>query len=417
MPRYRTADQGWVRERNLAVVLNYRWEAGRPISRAQLAAMSGLNKSTVSSLVEGLLDWEFVHEVGLSEPRTGRPGLLLDINPDAGRILGAEIGVETVSVVMADFRARVVWRREEPRPAAESPEATLARLVEILDCAMAEARDEDQRLFGIGLGAPGLIERATGSLLFAPNLRWRDVPLREPLARRYGVAVYVDNEANAAALGEQFLGVARQATNVVYVSGGVGLGGGIIIDGKLFGGSNGYAGEIGHMALSGDGAPCACGSHGCWETLVGPKAIVRRVRDLVAAGGPSPALMAAAGGCVEDICMDDVLEAARQRDPLVLRALDEVGQSLGQGIANLVNAFNPDLVVLGGVLSLAGSYVLESARRTVAQRALAASADGLEIKLSAFRLDACLMGGVTLVLRDILANPAAWKPKNRLEEK
>ncbi len=415
--RYRTADQGWVRERNLAVALNYLWEAGRPISRAQLAAMSGLNKSTVSSLVEGLLDWEFVHEVGLSEPRTGRPGLLLDINPDAGRILGAEIGVETVSVVMADFRARVVWRREEPRPAAESPEATLARLVEILDCAMAEARDEDQRLFGIGLGAPGLIERATGSLLFAPNLRWRDVPLREPLARRYGVPVYVDNEANAAALGEQFLGVARQATNLVYVSGGVGLGGGIIIDGRLFGGRNGYAGEIGHMALSGDGEPCACGSHGCWETLVGPKAIVRRVRDLVAAGGPSPALMAAAGGCVEDICMDDVLEAARQRDPLVLQALDEVGQSLGQGIANLVNAFNPDLVVLGGVLSLAGSYVLESARRTVAQRALAASADGLEIKLSAFRLDACLMGGVTLVLRDILANPAAWKPKNRLEEK
>jgi glucokinase-like ROK family protein len=267
-----------------------------------------------------------------------------------------------------------------------------------------------QRLLGIGVGVPGLVDHATGTLLFAPNLGWRDVPVRE-MWRRFGVPVLVENEANAAALGEHMLGVARRVDNFIYLSAGVGLGGGIVIDGKLYGGVGGYAGEIGHMTLVPDGPQCNCGNRGCWETLVGPPAIIERVQQ-AAREGRTQQLMALpeVDGNIQAIRMKHVLEAAERGELAVLHVLDDAGRYLGIGMANLLNAFNPSLVVLGGVLSLAGPYILPRAQREVEARALAAARAGVDITLSAFKFDACVMGGVSLIVREILSNPAAWHP-------
>ncbi len=405
-----------MRERNLAIVLNYLWEAGRPISRADLTKTSGLNKSTVGSLLTQLQSWGLVKESGISNQRPGRPGVLIDINPDAGRIIGAEIGIGFVTVIVADMKAKVLWRRnvkttEAGKPLTELSQAEVLEQAEhLVQEAIAKAMTCDCRLCGIGLGVPGLVNHSTGTLLFAPNLGWRNVPFRDMWHQRFGVPVIVENEANAAALGEHVLGVAKQLGNFVYLSAGVGLGGGLVIDGKLYGGTGGYAGEIGHMTLEPEGPQCNCGNRGCWEMLVGPRAILQRVRQ-AAVEGRAPDLLAQCGGNANAIQMEHVLQAAAQDQPAVLSALAEVGRYLGIGIANLINALNPKMVVLGGVLSAVSPYILPRAQYEVNQRALETAREGMQIKISAFQLDACVMGGIALILRGILNNPVIWEHK------
>ena len=415
--RYRTGDQAWVRERNLAIVLNYLWEAGQPVSRAHLVQVSGLNKSTVGSILAQLQSWGLVKDSGMSEPRPGRPGTLIDMNPEAGRLIGAEIGVGFVSAVVTDLKAGVLWRHkietfeDGEMPATLQDQARVLKQTEdLVHEAIQQATAGETRLFGIGLGVPGLVDHATGTLLFAPNLKWSNVPLRDMWQKCFGVPVVVENEANAAALGEWMLGVGRQVDNFVYLSAGVGLGGGLMINGKLYGGRGGFAGEVGHMTLDPDGPPCNCGSRGCWEVLIGPTAIVQRVRQAVVEGRATN-LLALCGGDPEAIRMEHVLQAAEHGEPAVLNTLDEVGRYLGIGIANLINTFNPSLVVLGGVLSLAGPYILPRAQQEVNTRALAVARKGVEITLSAFKFDACVMGGAALILHEILNNPALWQPK------
>ena len=276
--------------------------------------------------------------------------------------------------------------------------------------AIDQAQAAGQRLLGIGVGVPGLVDRATGTLLFAPNLGWRDVPLRD-MWQRFGVPVIIENEANAAALCEHMMGVARRIDNFIYLSAGVGLGGGIVIDGKLYGGAGGYAGEIGHMTLVPNGPQCKCGNRGCWETLVSPTAIIGRVQ-LAANEGRTPHLMALpeVNGDIEAIRMQHVLASAEHGEPAVLNILDDTGRYLGIGIASLINALNPGLVVLGGMLSLAGPHILPRAQREAETRALAATRAGASITLSTFKDDACVKGAICLIVREVLSNPAAWHP-------
>ncbi len=409
--RYRTGDQNWVRERNLSIVLHYIWDAGHPIARARLTEISGLNKSTMGNLLTQLQAWRFVRETGTVNVGPGRPGVMIDIDPNGGRLIGAEIGVDFVSVVLTDFKANVVWRKKIDTNGSARQQAEVLALTErLFQEAIDDTRAAGQRLLGIGVGVPGLVDHATGTLLFAPNLGWRNVPLRD-MWRRYGVPVIIENEANAAALGEHMIGTAKNVDNFIYLSAGVGLGGGVIIDGKLYGGVGGYAGEIGHMTLVPDGPQCACGNRGCWETFVGPTAILDRVRE-AAQQGRTPILMSLPDvlGDVRAIRLPHVVEAAARGEEAVRHVLDEVGRYLGIGIANLLNAFNPSMVVLGGVLSLAGPYLLPRARREVEARALSAARSNVEIKLSAFKFDACVMGGASLITREILNDPTAWKP-------
>ncbi|MBP1774207.1 MAG: hypothetical protein H6Q86_213 [candidate division NC10 bacterium] len=415
-PRYRTGDQNWVRERNLAIALSYVWEAGRPISRAEMVNTSGLNKSTVGSLLAQLQAWGFVKEGGRSEPRPGRPGTLLDVNPDGGRLIGVEIGVGFVSVAVTDMKAEVRWRQKvdvtiAPAPSRQHQARVLETAERLVQTAIAKTVGR-HRMLGIGLGVPGLVDHKTGTLLFAPNLHWRDVPLRDRWIERFGVPVIVENEANAAALGEQMLGTAKGVDDFIYLSAGVGLGGGLVVRGELYGGTGGFAGEVGHMTIEPDGPPCNCGNRGCWETLAGPTTIIRKVREAIAAGR-APRQTLVGDGALEALRMDQVLQAAASGDPVVLEILGEVGCYLGIGIANLINVFNPSLVVMGGVLSLVAPYVLPRARQEVEARAVAAPRREVRILVSRFKFDACVMGGVSLILRKILSDPVAWRPQQR----
>jgi glucokinase-like ROK family protein len=254
------------------------------------------------------------------------------------------------------------------------------------------------------VGLPGLVDLHTGQLMLAPNLKWREVPIRQILADQFALPVYVENEANAAALGEYYFGVARGIENTIYLSAGIGLGAGILIRGKLFRGSQGYASEVGHMTVQPEGELCGCGNRGCWETLVGPRAVVRRVQKSLQAGAQTM-MSTLVGGDHQRVTFDIVVQAAGAGDPAALLALDEVGRYLGLGMANLINIFNPELIVLGGALNLASPFLLPAIEQTIKKDALRPSRESVLVVPSAHGTDACVMGAVALVLDEILREP------------
>ncbi len=403
-PLAAAVDHARMRELNLTLILD-RLRQEPNLSRAELAHRTGLTRPTVSSLVAALIADGFVREVGAVSSPLGRPSIALALNPQAGFLLGAEIGVDFIAAVLTDFSAQVVWQTREALKAAGSREEVLEAVLTMLQEGVDLAKNASLPLLGIGLGVPGLVDRSSGRLLFAPNLGWRDVPLKALLEERIQTDVIVDNEANLAALGESTFGAARGAHLVLYVSSGVGLGGGLVLDGQLFQGSDGFAGEFGHMTVDPGGLPCNCGSRGCWETLVSQWAVFRRIRAAAQAGAAT-ALLEMTGGDLQALTFEQVCAAAANADAIALAALEETGHYLGIGIASLVNAFNPQLVVFGGILSTAFEYLLPGIQAEVEQRALQWARQNLRIIPAQYGRDACPLGGVAAVYREVLMHPA-----------
>jgi glucokinase-like ROK family protein len=410
MSRLKSVDHTKMREMNLSLILNtLRLHA--PISRAGLSSVTQLNKTTVSSLVRELLENALIREIGVDPTVTdiGRPAINLEVNPEVGYIIGADIGVDYISIIATNFAIEIVLRRYENTLELTSQQKILHRAIAMLHDVHCEltSTGRGQPVFGIGLGLPGLVDHATGTLLFAPNLGWHDLPIREMLVQEFSLPIYVDNEANLAALGETYFGAGRESNYVLYVVSSVGLGGGIVIDGRVMTGAAGFAGEFGHMTLDPGGLHCSCGNYGCFETLVSQRALYRRIRSAVGKGKPS-LLVEATEGDLNRLTVPMIVQAAQDGDSVARAALEETGHWLGIGIANLVNALNPERVVFGGTLSLAHEYLLPVVKEVVGKRALRWSNETAEIVIAEHGPDASVIGGVAAVYREILSNPTRW---------
>ena len=401
--QFRTGDQTFVRELNRSILLERLW-VGSPVSRADLAGSTGLNKTTVSSLVDGLISDGFVREIGLDASAGGRPGVLLELNPDAGLMIGAEIGVECLNVVVSNLRASVSWRRQVLFERSDSLEHVLERLATMLRQAKQHCQRRGLRLFGAGITIPGLVDVGSGTLVFEPNMGWTNVAVRQHLIDRLHIPILIDNDANAAALAERYFGVARGVDDFAYVVANIGLGTGLVLGGHILLGVSGHAGEAGHTTIDPDGPLCRCGNRGCWERLASQRALMERAEQAIAAGRPTLLAGTTDQGTAR-VNMQTVLQAAQAGDDVALEALHETGMYLGIGIANLVNIFNPSLVVLGGTLSLAHEFLLPVARQVAQERAMRELRQAARIVVSAFKADACVMGGVALVLHGLLSRP------------
>ena len=397
------ADQNLVRKFNTAVVINA-LRRRAPLSRAELASCTGLNRSTISSIINELLNGSLVQETTLQSDRIGRPGMLLELNPAGGFAVGIELGVDFISLVVTDFVANVLWRSRVFSDAALGMNAVLRRAFEMTQQALEVGIARQLRPLGIGLGIPGLVDLRHGELKLAPNLGWKNTPLRQLLSAQFNLPVFVENDAKAAALGEYYFGVARGLSNFIFLNAGVGLGAGIVLGGKLFRGSHGYATEVGHMIIDVNGEQCGCGKRGCWETLVGPRAVLRRFRQTLRDGVPSTVLHAVDND-LDHITFENVANAALQGDPAALAAMRQVGADLGFGIANLVKIFNPQMVVLGGELNYCSQILLPEVEKVVASNSMSLACEDVKITASAHGLDACVMGAAALVLDDILREP------------
>jgi len=400
---YRTGDQTLVREINLAVIMNY-LRTNAPISRAALAEATGLNKTTVSSLVNELIERQFVQEIGLASPSSGRPAMLLKLNPTAGFILSCEIGVDFILVICTNFAPEIIWRYEEQLDPTIGQRAILDRALMIFNQAVVAGNAACGTLMGMAIGVPGLVDQSTGALLFAPNLGWKDLPIRSIVQESFTVPLFVNNEANLAALGEHFFGAAQGYEEVLYISAGVGLGGGIVHGGRVFSGVTGVGAEFGHMTMDPDGEFCKCGNQGCWETQVSQPALIRHVWRYFDQSGSSMLTDMTAGNRTS-LTVPMIVEAARAGDRVALDALEIIGRRLGIGIASLVNVLNPELVVFGGILSLAGEFLMPVIKKEVEQRALKWNREAMQLVLARHASDACVMGGVAAVYQAILAQP------------
>lgn len=402
--KFNTADQAWVRKMNRSIILAI-FRTQKTLSRAQLAAQTGLNPSTVSKIVYELIEENLIHETVLSQKGTGRPGLMLELNPKGGCALGIEINVDYIELLLTDFSANTLWRKiQETEPGATQDEI-MKQVIELVTEASLFIRNQKSTLLGVGVGVPGLVDVANGLLRVAPNLNWVDIPVRDVLAEYFDCPIYVENEANAAALGEYYFGAARNVKNFIYLSSGIGLGSGIVMGGQLFRGMFGFAGEAGHMTLDTNGEICGCGRRGCWETFVGPRSVLQRVRRSLMLGAEST-LNDMSNGNLQNLTIDDVVKAAQNGDRIARFALNEVAFYLGIGIANLLNLFNVEVIVLGGALNKASPVFLKDIERVVYENTLNPVKEHLQIIPSAHGADACIMGTIALVLDDILREPA-----------
>lgn len=383
-------DQAFVRALNKSVVLNL-LRLQTPLSRADLAKISGLTRATVSALVQKLIEDHLVLEAGFGESRPGRPPLLLDLNASGGFAIGADLGVDYLLVVALDLKGRPIWRKRVIKSERTDVREDVASLAQMIEEAIEAAPPTPLGPLGIGVGVHGLVEHPRGHLVLAPNLGWRDVPVADLLRRRFSIPIFVDNEANAGALAETWVGVACEVRNLVYLSAGIGLGAGIVIDGDLYRGSTGTAGEFGHTTVDPSGPLCNCGNRGCLEVFVSERALVSDLQPLRS----SSATVAA----------DEVFRAAGQGDPAAIAALRRVGEYLGIGVANVVNTFNPQLVVIGGPMARGGDYLLEPVRRVVEQRALAHPRRSAPVVLSQLGESACAIGCGVMALRELFRVP------------
>jgi len=403
-------DQESLRQINLSTVLTH-LRQNAPISRAALAELTGLNRATITRLVRELIEHGFVRETGVQSLRAGRPSILLQLDPDAGCIIGAEVEVKFGSIILTDLAARVLWRQEVDFGDNDEPGVVLNSTAQLVRQALARASETNRHILGLGMSLPGLVDVSSGVLLFAPNMRWSDVPVKQWLENEFDIPIYVDNKANMAALAESYFGSARGSEYVLYINITAGVGAGIVLNQRIMTGKSGLAGEVGHMTINPDGPECNCGSYGCWETYVSALAVFRRVREAILDGEESQLAEVVRDG-FERITVPLMVEAARKGDRVALDSFEETGYYLGVGLANLINTFNPQKVVLGGYVTQAYEFLLPVIQKTVEERALRWPREAADIVVATYLNDASLMGAVATVYSQILSNPnQAFKAK------
>ncbi len=355
------------------------------LARADLAKELGMTRNTASNIVTDLLQAGLVVETEFRRAGAGRPGLLLEIAPNGGFAIGAEIDISRVIVIAVDFRGKTLWEASA-EISAKQPRATIIGTAEQLVAdGLAWGAAEGLKPLGIGLGLAGLVDSENGILTYAPTLDWTDVPFQKTWEEKFAVPVHIDNEANTAALGYHTYADRSTARNLAYLSIGVGMAAGLMLEGHLFHGSGGFAGQAGHMKIRIDGEKCACGDHGCWVTEVGVPALARKTKK-------SPIDLAA------------ITKGLRENDAELQTVADEMAEMLGLGIANLVNLFNLDTVILGGAMRSVLPFMLEKTRAVVDQRALKQPRANVRVKVSG-RDDDSVFGAACLVLDSIMNDP------------
>jgi glucokinase-like ROK family protein len=361
------------------------------VSRAEVARLTGLTRTTVSDVVDGLLEAGIVEELGPGQSTGGKAPILLRVPDDARHLVGIEVGDSLLTGAIVNLRGEVRRRVEVPLDGRDG-EMALARLDELIGALVEPAAAP---ILGIGIGTPGLIDTTTGTVRWAVNLDWRDLPLGARLSEQWGLPVHVANDSHAAALGEHTFGGHPPGESMVVIKVGRGIGAGIVIGGQLYSGEGSGAGEIGHTAIADNYRPCRCGSVGCLETLASTRAVVQRAREL-APHAPESSLHASAGP--ERIDLDELVRAVADGDDLAREVLLDSARHLGRTIGGLIGTLSIHHVVLVGEMTRFGEPWLTAVRREAHRSALAMLADATSIEIGRLGGDLVVLGAAALLM-------------------
>ncbi len=381
------ADFTDVRATNLAVVLRFVRE-NAPCSRADIAASTGLNKATVSSLVADLIDRRLLRETGLTENRVGRPATMLVLDGSPYAAVGIEVNVDYLTAVAVDLKGEELlsWRRAFPGGSTSAGQA-VAGIAGVARRVVNRMTKEARQVLGLTVAVPGLVD-LNGSVRLAPNMGWRDVDLAGDLAKALrdpGFPVSADNDANLGALAELRFGSHGGAQNLVYLTGEIGVGAGVVLDGRLRRGGAGFGGEIGHIEIVPGGPPCHCGRHGCLEVVAGLGVLLGH--------SVSPAEVESE--------IDEVVQRAETGDEAVLAQLDTLAGNLGRGLGIVANLLNPEVVVLGGYYVKLAPWIVARAEQEMLSRSIAPGGGGCRLVVSGLGYGAAALGAAARVLDSV----------------
>jgi len=316
-------------------------------------------------------------------------------------ILGVDLRGSKILAAVVNSRGEILSSNESATPVTGGHGVVIQAIVDSSHRVLKQAGIAISELIAIGVGAPGLSNPETGILFTSPNLPgWRNVPLRDIMQERLGKKTFVINDANAAALGEFCFGAAHGARNFIYVTFSTGIGGGIVIEGKIYTGAIGAAGEVGHMTIDDEGPICNCGSRGCWETVASGTALAKEARRKIKEGVRT-SILEYAEGDVEKVTAPVIHSAAKQGDRLAKELIARTGYYVGVGLANLINIFNPELIVIGGGLSNIGDMLLEPAFKVAGERAYKEAFQAVHFASAELGRNSGVLGAATYALQEM----------------
>lgn len=374
------------------------------LSRVQLAQKTNLSNTTITNLISELIHQGIVEEgedVGPEQGElrpVGRPRTNIRLKPNARYVVGIHIGVGVFRVAVANLQAELLHNQQQQFDIESPADQVLQKIAALVQSVIKRSKVEHDRILGVGIGASGLVDYSTGINLIAPNLNWHDVPLRDYFQNLLHLPVFVDNNVRAMAIAETYFGAGRGVDSLAFVYGRIGVGAGLISRGQVFRGSISGAGEIGHtpMLLHG-GEPCHCGNTGCLETLVSEPAILRWAENM--ARVKPRGILAQTMSQLQDLTpLERVFTAAREGDSEVRSMLEERAYYLGVAMAGLVNLFNPQLILFGGIFAQGQDIFLEPTIRTVQQMAFGGLGKRVSMQATSFGWKAGVVGASALAL-------------------
>jgi len=374
--------------------------SGTGISRADLARQLGLTRSAVTTIVNDLIAEKLVREAESGPANGGRRPILLEMNPNRGYVVGIDLGATHLGLVVADFSSRVHGEIEIPLDIKCGPESCLQIVDQQLHLLLEKNGLSFSDLLGIGLGVPGPVVAEAGTVAAPPIMPgWDNYPIRAHLQELWGLPIALNNDAELGALGEWAYGAGRGERHLVYIKVGTGVGAGLLLDGYIYRGATGCAGEIGHVTIRDNGPLCSCGSHGCLEAMAGGHAIAESARTAIMAGRKT---QLASIHPPEMITARDVAAASRLGDLVAQQIISEAGIYLGIALASLINLFNPSMVVVGGGVAQMGDILMEPIRRTARERSLRSAAQSVRITAAALGRRSSSMGAVVQAMNTAL---------------
>jgi glucokinase-like ROK family protein len=377
------------------------------ISRAELAQRLDLSRAAMTAIVNDLLDSDIIRETEARGGQSGRPPIILEINAARGHVIGIDMGASHLSIILTDFSARVIDEIEVPFRVADGPNPCISQLNTLMEDLLTKNQLSFTNISALGLGVPGPIASESGTVYAPPIMPgWGGYPIQANLEAKWGFPISLNNDAELGALGEWAYGVGRGENHLAYIKVGSGIGSGLLLNGQIYRGATGSAGEIGHLTIEENGPLCDCGNSGCLEALAGGKAIARQAREAIQKGQRT---LLSSMGPVEALTARDVASAARRGDLVSQKIIANAGRYLGIAIAGLVNLFNPRTVVVGGGVAQIGDLLLQPIRDTVTQRSLQASARTVKINTAVLRRHSSGMGAIVQALSIALHQVAERK--------
>ncbi|PKP60347.1 hypothetical protein CVT91_05315 [Candidatus Atribacteria bacterium HGW-Atribacteria-1] len=373
-----------IRKWNLSSIFKAIRKQG-PISRIELTEITGCSAGTVSNHVRTLIKKGFVIETEKGVSSGGRKPVQLMINPNKAYIFSIEIEVSQIKILMFDLELKVVMKSIIPVIYKDNYMKTLEQVFFEMDKMIEEKNLKLDNFLGIGVAVPGLIDKVKGILEFAPNLGWKNVHISRIFKDKYGLPIILDNEAKVAAIGERE-SIYPKINNMVFVSINEGIGCGIFINGELYRGASGNAGEFGHIIIDTNGPVCHCGNKGCWETFASESYIFNRYLKL--------------SNSNKELTKKEVYQLGKSGDKKIIEIFNEAGRSIGIGLVNIINGLSPELVVIGGGVVEIKDYIYNEIVKILEESALSISYRSVKIKFSKLGSLAAVYGMADLIINE-----------------